>query len=292
MLSIKDPKKREQEVKDFLKTRQNIKHNFEQEKQLDMGYREETQKLFKPITESISEQNIVHKRELNALGDKLVSNQGKIYQKITQPLAITGSDTIAVKHIQVSELIQKYLSDRNKRSNAMYSIKHNPESNVFSIGNSVIKFDNNFIEIAGKKYNATEGLMELLTKTDPKIEILTENDINDYKEILEKTNGIYQNADPSSKRFASDKSPKWVIISNKLFPNTIKKSGGKLNVTFLPSDPRELVDQLQLSLASYRAGNNGEFNKINAILDELLKMKTITKNDFIKIHKNLFSSTW
>ena len=257
-----------------------------------MGYREEAQKLFKPITKSISEQNIVHKRELNALGDKLVSNQGKIYQKITQPLAITGSDTIALKHIQVSKLIQKYLSDMNKRSNAIYSIKHNPESNVFSICNSVLKFDNNFIEIAGKKYNATEGLMELLTKTDPNIEICTEKDINNYKEILEKTNGIYQNADPSSKRFASDRSAKWVIISNKLFPNTIKKSGGKLNITFLPSDPRELVDQLQLSLASYRAGNNGEFNKINAILDELLKMKTITKNDFIKIHKNLFSSTW
>jgi hypothetical protein len=289
ILSIKDPKKREQEVKDFLKTRQNIKHNFEQEKQLKMGFREETEKLFKPITESISEQNIAHKRELNFLGDKLVSNQGKIYQKITQPLAITGSDTKAAKHLQVSELIQKYLSDNKKKSNAIYSIKHNPVSNVFSIGNSVIKFDNNFMEIAGRKYNATEGLMELLIKKDPDIEILTEQDIKDYKEILEKTNAIYQNADPSSKKLASDRSAKWVIISDKLFPNTIKKSGGNLNVIFLPSDPKELINQLQLSLASYSAGNNGEFNKINAILDGLLKMRTITKNDYIKIHKNIFS---
>lgn len=288
-LSIKDPKKREQEVKDFLKTRQNIKHNFQQEKLLNMGYREETEKLFKPITEFISGQNIVHKKELNTLGDKLVSNQGKIYQKITQPLAITESDTKAAKYIQVSGLIHKYLGDNKKRSNAIYSIKYNAESNVFSIGNSVIKFDNNFMEIADRKYKATEGLMELLTKTDPNIEILTDQDIKDYKEILEKTNAIYQNADPSSKRLASDKSAKWVIIRDKLFPNTIKKSGGNLNVTFLPSDPKELVKQLQLSLASYSAGNNGEFNKINAILDGLLKMKTITKNDYIKIHKNIFS---
>ena len=287
-LSIKNPKKREQEVKDFLKTRKNIKHNFEQEKQLKMGFREETEKLFKPITESITEQNTVHKRELNAIGDKLISNQGKIYKKIIQPLAITGSDTKA-QNIQVSELIQRYLSDFKKRSNAIYSIKHNPVTNVFSIGNSVINFDNNFIEIAGKKYNATEGLMELLTKTDPESEIFTDQDVKDYKEILEKTNAIFQNADPSSKRLASDRSAKWVIISEKLFPNRIKKSGGNLNVTFLPSDPKELVNQLQLSLASYSAGNNGEFNKINAILDGLLKMKTITKNDYIKIHKNIFS---
>ena len=93
-LSINDPKKREQIVNDFLKTRKNIKQNFEQQKQLNMGYREETEKLFKPITESIGEQNIVHKKELSAL-DNLASNQVKIYQKInpTTP-AITGPKTI------------------------------------------------------------------------------------------------------------------------------------------------------------------------------------------------------
>ena len=97
---------------------------------------------------------------MNALGDKVTSNQMKIYQKINQTIpAITGP-----KHIQVSKLIQSYLSDNDDRSTAGYSIKYNPTSNLYTIGNSDIKFDNNSLEIAGKKYNATEGLMELLTK--------------------------------------------------------------------------------------------------------------------------------
>jgi hypothetical protein len=283
-LSIDDPKKRDQIVEDFLKTRKIIKHNFEQEKQLNMGFKEETEKLFKPITESISEQNIVHKKELNVLGDKLTHNQGKIYQKINPTPAITVPKTLSV-----SKLIQTYLSDNYDRSNAGYSIRYNPSNNSYSIGNSPIMFDNNVMEIAGKKYNATEGLMELLTKKDPNSELCIEEDYEDYKEILEKTNAIYQGFNRESNKVNSDKSEKWKLIKT-LFSHLFKKSGGKLNTTFLPSDPKSLVDQLQLSLASYTAGNNGEYNKINAILDELVKQKILTKNDYIKIHRNVFSS--
>ncbi len=150
-------------------------------------------------------------------------------------------------------------------------------------------FDNNVMEIAGKKYEATAGLMELLTKKDPNTELCIEEDYEDYKEILLNTNAIYHNFDPSSKRVFSNKSEIWNLISTRLFPHLFKKSGGKLNTTFLPSDPESLVNQLQLSLASYTAGNNGEYNKINAILDELVKQKILTKNDYIKIIRNIFN---
>ena len=118
----------------FLKLEKTLKQSFEVDKLSKIGFREETQKLFQPITESISEQNIVHKKELNALGDKVTSNQMKIYQKINQTIpAIT-----APKHIQVSKLIQSYLSDNDNRSTAGYSIKYNPTSNLYTIGNSDI----------------------------------------------------------------------------------------------------------------------------------------------------------
>jgi hypothetical protein len=283
-LSIDDPKKRDQIVDDFLKTRRNIKQNFEQEKQFKIGYREETEKLFKPITESIGEQNIVHKKELSTLGEKLTHNQGKIYQKLNQIPALTGP-----KPLLVSKLIQSYLSDTDDRSKAGYSIRFDTNTNQYTIGNSVIKFDNNTIEIAGKKYEATAGLMELLTKKDPNEDICIEEDYEDYKEILEKTSAIYQGFNRESNKVNSDKSEKWKLIKT-LLPHLFKKSGGKLNTTFLPSDPKSLVDQLHLSLASYHAGNDGEYNKINVILDELVKQKIITKNDYIKIHRNVFSS--
>jgi hypothetical protein len=148
------------------------------------------------------------------------------------------------------------------------------------------------MEIAGKKYEATEGLMELLTKKDPDLDKCIEEDYEDYKEILNSTNAIYQNADSSTRKLASDRSEKWKLIRDQLLSHLFKKTGGKLgdkNITFLSSDPNSLVEQLRLSLASYNAGNNGEYNKINAILDELVNQKIITKNKYQKIYDNVFS---
>jgi hypothetical protein len=39
-IQIDDPKKRDKIVEDFLKTRKNIKQNFEQDKRLNIGFRE------------------------------------------------------------------------------------------------------------------------------------------------------------------------------------------------------------------------------------------------------------
>jgi hypothetical protein len=118
-----------------------------------------------------------------------------------------------------------------------------------------------------------------------------EEDKEDYKRILNDTNAIYQKFDPSTGRVNSDASEKWKFISTVLYPNRFKKKGGTLgdkNTTFLPSDPNSLINQLQLSIASYTAGNNGEYNKIHSILDELLKQKVITKNEYEKIIKKIF----
>jgi hypothetical protein len=284
-LRIDDPKKRDKIVEDFLKTRKNIKQNFEQDKLLNIGFREETQKLFKPITESITEQKTSILDKISDNEKLLTSNQGKIYQKLKELPAITSGS----KPIMVSGLIKNYLSDQNERSNAGYSIRYDATNRQYTIGNSLINFDNNVMEIAGHRYEATEGLMELLTKKDPDIDKIIEEDYEDYKEILFNTNALYQNFDPSTRRVNSNKSEMWKLISTKLFPNLIKKKGGKLcdkYITYLPSDPISLIDQLQLSIASYTAGNNGEYNKIYSILDELLKQKIITKNNYLKIIKN------
>jgi hypothetical protein len=297
-IQIDDPKKRDRIVEDFLKTRKNIKQNFEQDKRLNIGFREETQKLFKPITESITEQKASQKENMTTMLDKmedqkkfLARNQNVIFKKLNEVSAITSGS----KLITVSDLIKNYLSDNNpkERSNAGYSIRFDTKTNQYTIGNQVIKFDNNFMEIAGHRYEATEGLMELLTKKSLDMDKIIEEDKEDYKRKLIDTNALYQTFDPNiSKKLNSDSSEKWKFISTELFPNLVKKKGGTIgdkNTTFLPSDPNSLINQLKLSIASYTAGNNGEYNKINSILDELLKQKVITMNKHKKIIKNIFS---
>ena len=53
------------------------------------------------------------------------------------------------------------------------------------------------------------------------------------------------------------------------------------------SDPNELIERLQLLVASKNAGNNGVLNEISAILDELHKHWDLSKDDYISLNKNL-----
>jgi hypothetical protein len=56
------------------------------------------------------------------------------------------------------------------------------------------------------------------------------------------------------------------------------------------SNPNDLIIKLMESDASKQAGNTGMDNVINSILDEMLKIKTINKNDYDILYKNIFGS--
>ena len=53
------------------------------------------------------------------------------------------------------------------------------------------------------------------------------------------------------------------------------------------SDPNELIERLQLLVASKNARNNGVLNEISAILDKLHKHWDLSKDDYISLNKNL-----
>jgi len=54
-------------------------------------------------------------------------------------------------------------------------------------------------------------------------------------------------------------------------------------------DPNQLVERLQLLVASKQAGNTGLDNEISAILDELMRTGTITNDLAIQLNNNLLS---
>ena len=58
-LKIRDPKKRDLIVNEFLKTKKNIQENFLSERLGDISEQRELSKLFKPITESQKKQKKV-----------------------------------------------------------------------------------------------------------------------------------------------------------------------------------------------------------------------------------------
>ena len=64
-------------------------------------------------------------------------------------------------------------------------------------------------------------------------------------------------------------------------------SGAKTNYVTLPSDPNELVERLELLLASKDAGNTGVHNEIVSICKELRKRKMLTRAEYKELLSNI-----
>lgn len=319
---IKNIKNKDKLIKDYLATRHKIKNDFENEKIFDYEMREETEKLFKPVTSNLNKNNelvVINNKNTENLINKLENNQSNVMSELKalkQPKLIpftpnkqlpieTNVNTSQNKGLPpplipekankttVSHLIASYLKDKNRTENG-YSIRYHSDKDRYSIGNQYIMFNGNQIVFKNKKYDATEGLMELMTKPTPIESKISETDFQHYKQILSDTNAMYVGFQTENMLVPFNKSLKYKLIKEKLFPNLFNKnfsestSGQGCSNIILPSNPNQLVDQLKLSVSSYQAGNNGEFNRINAILDSLLKMNIISNCEFNKIYKNVF----
>ena len=166
------------------------------------------------------------------------------------------------------------------------------ENEVFMIGNSKVilktikspmdKEKKYVMNIDSLTYELTPGLRELLFRKRPDISIVTEEDKLAYKEILYNTNAHKRYFDTAG-QIKGDRGAKYKEIIKPLFSikrNETKniKSGGNLpnikkynqNTDFVYwDDPNELIERLQLLIASKNAGNNNHENEIISIIEEL-----------------------
>ena len=77
---------------------------------------------------------------------------------------------------------------------------------------------------------------------------------------------------------------------------TDKKVGTGVNSNAMPaahkisfySSVDDLCNRLALLCAAKQAGNNGLNNNINSILDELLCINAVDKNEYNHLHSNIF----
>ncbi|CAP39128.1 Protein CBG22567 [Caenorhabditis briggsae] len=309
VVEINDPKRRNEIVNNFLKNRKEHKIKNLQERS-DLEHVEDYRiEVFKPILESnkklqeeiIDEKNKIVETLNNFKSPSQLSigppstSTPKTNRKslIKQPSVVLPPSLPSSSPPQVvSNLIVSYLQDNSDRSNAGYSIKFNKAEKKYAIGNKDITFDQNIIKVNNEEYTATEGLMELLLKKSPDLNKITTKDSSNYQKILLCSNALYQGFDKESKRYNSDSSDKWKFIKSKYFvaktPTTAGTSSTSgSSISFIPSNTNSLIDLLRLSIGSYQAGNKDEYNKIHAMLDELVKQKVIKKKDLGVIYLNI-----
>lgn len=189
----------------------------------------------------------------------------------------------------IGQIGKKYLP---RAKDDKFGLYWNKKKKSFMIGNVPVNFDNNDLIIGRDKYIGTHGLWRLITDKEAiKEELYTEEDLDNYTKILWKTDSIYMNNDPSTKKPKSSKGEKYNILikpiwknRNKIEGSGIKKySENKVEYKYI-DDLNELSKRMNYIYAQEKAGNNNFLNEKRAIKDFISNMldKAIEKPEGIK----------
>jgi hypothetical protein len=126
----------------------------------------------------------------------------------------------------------KYFNNRDDKVFGIYGEKGTGKN---YIGYSKVNFVNDNLIINGNKYEATEGLMWLLTQSKtPPNNLVKPDDMLNYKTILFDRNAFYQNSDPNTRRPKSSTGAKYNNIIETMWDRRKWSGSGMRMYTELP----------------------------------------------------------
>ena len=305
-IKVKDPRKREELIRDFIETRKRIKDNFIAKKVGEAEYQTGLTKLFKPVTETQKATAEKITQELLPIKEGIEKLPGAI-SEAGQSLPALGMTEEEL--IKIGPIARKYIQSNLGRATTKAGLYS--EDDNLKIGYRPVKIENDDIIIDDERFKGTVGLWELITSKDiPDISEYGAEDLAGYITIMHITKATY---DKNNKRVGGNDK------MNKLIKPLVKaleedKSGNKLitkiNKHFgfeeeeyevpasisltptkgtglpkiLPSDPNALIDRFDLLFSSKKAGHTGVRNEIVSILDELKRQGVLKTNEYKKLN--------
>ena len=299
-IKVKDPRKREELVRDFIETRKRIKDNFVARKVGESEYQTGLTKLFKPVTETqkATAKEITDAQKATAekiTGELLPIKEGlEKIPDITFPaypaVEMTKEEIEKLGPIATDALI-KLASKKGIDKSFGLTVKNKK----LHIGDKPITIKDNNIIIDGEEYTGTPGLWELIISQEPQEGKYTEDDYLNYINLLVQTNTIYQGNNPNQNRAKSSGGDKWNKLISPVWEH-IRESKKPLKrkrrqqdptgkgLKILPSDPNALIDRFDLLFSSQKAGHTGVRNEIISILDELKRQGVINVQEYKKLN--------
>ena len=313
-LKIKDPAKRDAMVKEYLELKKNIRGNLLSERTGELELQTDLSKFYRPITETqkatareiteglkpITETQKATAREITE-GLRPIREGIEKLPQVIQPLgeASKQEEELGESHTTLGKEAYKYLHEVDIYPRDISFGIYLGKDGYYHMGRQrdgtentkklFIGYDN--IIVDGEKFKGTPGLWELIMQIEPDPKKFTEQDMDEYKKLLIKTNVMHENFEPSKPSPRGSKSYKWKYILGPIWDEYIGRRKGEFRgkgVVVIPSDPNALLERLDLLLASQDAGHTGVGNELVSICDELkrqgvLDMKTYKKiNSIIK----------
>ena len=190
-----------------------------------------------------------------------------------------------------SEELQNFIGDTAMKYLKMYSDKDVKTDRTFGfhtkgkemlIGSDPVLIVNNDIHFSdGQVYRGTDGLWQLLALQRPKD--YSDEDYNNFVEIILKTNSYRRNNDPDGKYLKSSSGYKYnnyikpILVDNDFLE--VKKKGRGLKKIFTDKPVEyvywntldELLEKLYIAYGEIKAGNKNPllYNEITSILEEI-----------------------
>ena len=298
-IKVKDPRKREELIRDFIETRKRIKDNFIAKKVGEAEYQTGLTKLFKPVTET---QKATAKETAEKFTQELLPIKEGIEKLPVPTFPALGITEEQIKEKNLGPIVLgalEYLKPEKKTTFGMYF-----KDGDFRIGDKKVDIKGDDIKIEDKEYTGTPGLWELIMEDDP--QNFTEDDYLKYGRILKQTNNIYQNNNPNQNRAKSSKGNKWKKLIKPIWEQIKKRkqkeeeyeeeeeeeeeddpqpsTSGTGLPKILPSDPNALIDRFDLLFSSQKAGHTGVRNEIVSILDELKRQGVLKTSEYKKLN--------
>ena len=310
-IKVKDPRKREELVRDFIETRKRIKDNFVARKVGESEYQTGLTKLFKPVTETqkTTAKEITEAQKATAekfTSELLPIKEGveelptKLFRKVFPSIEFKASDIMNFGPLAVNALLQAFTKKNIDLSYGIYA-----KDGKFKIGSKEVNIEDNNIKVDDIIFEGTPGFWELVTSKKPNPENYTEEDLDKYQRLVILTNTAFQNNKPESNNPKASRSPKWKNIIKPIWEqikkqkkeeykeydveydedeeftqSPIKGTGLKI----LPSDPNALIERFDLLFSSKKAGHTGVRNEIVSILDELKRQGVLKTNEYKKLN--------
>ena len=198
-IKVKDPRKREELIRDFIETRKRIKDNFVAKKVGEIEYQTGLTKLFKPVTETQKATAKEITEAQKAAAEKFTSALLPIKEGLENitviPSIETGEDIPALEMTKeqitkIGPTASEYLLPTFGQKATQADIKPgDSKGTLFLIGKTPIKLENDDITIKDYKFKGTPGLWKLLTSKDiPDISEYKAEDLRDYIYIMYDTN--------------------------------------------------------------------------------------------------------
>ena len=232
-IKVKDPRKREELIRDFIETRKRIKDNFIARKVGEAEYQTGLTKLFKPVTETQKTTAKEITEAQKATAEKITSEllpirEGLENLTIIPPIKAgetkTAIETTNEDITNIGKMTIDYLLPIIGKQKTQSDIKPgDPKISLFFIGKTPVKIEENDIIINNKTYIGTPGLWRLLTSKDiPKISEYKKIDLNRYIKIMSLTNTTRQGFNRENRRVGGNEKMNKLI---KPFVETLEERG-------------------------------------------------------------------